>query len=440
MLKNYFKIAWRNVIHHKIYTTINIVGLALGICSCIIIYLITSYEFSFDKFHPASDRIYRIVGEVSRNGDDEQFMNSPSPDVAGFQNQIPGFDAAVGVYSYSADVSIPKDNKPLKKFDGRIEGTYVSSSVITWPQYFDIFKYQWLEGNAKVLSEPFKVVLTERRAHQYFGDIPLNNMIGKTVMYDDSLRVSVGGIVKDRAGNTDFGYTDFISISTATHSFLKAFVPAEDWSSLGPHRSMAFVKLAKGVTAAQVNKRFMVFINKNVKLDPGAKLNMYLQPLADIHFTKDFHRGDDGDNFRKPYLPELYTLIGVALFILIIAAVNFINLSTAQSVQRAKEIGVRKVMGSNRKNIIFQFLTETFVLTAFAVILSVLLVQPALSLFSNYIPAGITFHPFNSSTLLFLLTVTLLTVLFAGFYPARVLASYLPVLSLKGVTSQRGTG
>ena len=440
MIKNYLKIAWRNISRHKIYTAINIVGLALGICACIVIYLITTYEFSFDKFHPDSDRIYRIVGEAQRSGSEKQFLNSPFSDVAGFQNQIPGFEAEVGVYSYGAGVSIPNGNKPVKKFDGRIEGSYVTSTVITWPQYFDIFKYQWLAGNAQVLNEPFKVVLSEKRAHTYFGNIPLNSMIGKTVIYDDSLQVSVAGIVKNWTGNTDFGYTDFISVSTATHSFLKNQIPTEDWSSLSPHRSMAFVKLAKGITASQINKRFASFIKEHVKLPgDGSSLSMQLQPLADIHFTTDFHRGDDGDNFRKAYLPSLYALMGVALFILIIAAVNFINLSTAQSIQRAKEIGVRKVLGSNKKNIMFQFLTETLVLTAFAVILSILLVNPALSLFSDYIPAGITFHLFNSSTLIFLFLVTLFTSLLAGFYPARVLSSYLPVLSLKGASLQKGT-
>lgn len=439
MIRNYLKIAWRNIVRHKIYTTINVLGLALGVCACIVIYLITSYEFNFDRFHPDSDHIYRIVGEIQRNGGEKEFLNSPVSDVSAFEKRIPGFETETGVHFYGVDVSIPNSNEPAKKFDSRIEGTYVSSSVITWPQYFDIFKYQWLEGNAKVLNEPFKVVLTEKRAHQYFGDIPLSNILGKTVVYDDSLRVSVAGIVKDWSGNTDFGYTDFISISTATHSFLKNQFPTEDWSSLSPHRSMAFVKLSKGITASQINNRFTSFIKEHVKLhNPGSKLSMYLQPLTDIHFTNDFHRGDDGDNFRKPYLPELYALMGAALFILIIAAVNFINLSTAQSVHRAKEIGVRKVMGTNKKNIMFQFLTETFVLTVFAVILSVLLVQPALSLFSDYIPAGITFHPFNSSTFLFLVTVTLLTSLLAGFYPARVLASYLPVLSLKGIAAQKG--
>ena len=439
MFKNYFKTAWRNITRKKAYSFINILGLALGISACITIYLITSYEFSFDKFHPDGDRIYRIVGEMQKSSGEKGFLNSPTSDVAGFQNRIPGFESEVGIQFYSANISIRNGAKEAKNFNAKIAGTYTTSTIITTPQYFDIFKYQWLEGHENVLDKPFKVVLTEKRAHQYFGNLPLNNIIGKTVTYDDSLNVTVAGIVKDWAGNTDFGYTDFISISTATNSFLKSQIPANDWSSLSPHRSMAFVKLSKGVTAAEINNRFASFIKEHVKLDdPGSLLTMRLQPLATIHFTTDFHRGDDGDNFRKAYLPTLYALMGVALFILIIAIVNFINLSTAQSVQRAKEIGVRKVMGSNKRNIMLQFLTETFVVTLFAVMLSVLLVKPLLHFFSEYIPAGVSFHLFNKSTLIFLLIITLITSLLAGFYPSKVLASYLPVLSLKGV-SQKGT-
>jgi putative ABC transport system permease protein len=440
MFKNYFKTAWRNISRNKIYTVINILGLALGICSCVVIFLITSYDFSFDKFHPDRDRIYRIVGEMQNSSGQKNFLNSPINDVGGFQNQIPGFDAASGIYSLGADVTIPKANQPSKKFNSRIEGSYVASNVITWPQYFDIFNYKWLAGNAQVLNEPFKVVLTENRAHQYFGNISVSSMIGRSVIYDDSLQVSVAGVVKDWTGNTDFGYTDFISISTATHSFLKNHIPTEDWNSLSPHQSMAFVKLAPHVTPGQIDKRFAAFIKTHVKLPmDGSKLRMYLQPLSGIHFTSDFHRGDDGDNFRKAYLPALYALMGVALFILIIAAVNFINLSTAQSIQRAKEIGVRKVLGSGKRNIIFQFLTETFLLTLCAVSVSLLLVKPMLYVFKDYIPEGLTVDLFSSSMIIFLLTVTIATTLLAGFYPAKVLASYLPVLSLKGTALQKGT-
>ncbi|MDP4211614.1 MAG: ABC transporter permease [Bacteroidota bacterium] len=436
MIKNYFKIAWRNIIRQKIYTTINVLGLSLGITACLVIYLITHYEFSFDRFHPHGDRIYRIVGEVQRGSGEKDFLNSPVSDVAGFRDKIPGFEAACGFHLYGESVTIPQPGMPPKKFGGRIDGSWSAASIITGPQYFDIFQYQWLRGNAKAaLSRPFQVVLSEKRARQYFGNIPLDQTLGKTVVYQDSLKVTVAGIVRDWDQHTDFGFTDFISISTATHSFLKNQIPTEDWSSLSPHRSMAFVKLAGGTTAAQVNQRFAAFIREHVKdWGDASKLTMMLQPLTAIHFSQDFHRGDDGDNFRKPYMPVLYVLMGVALFILIIAAINFINLSTAQSIQRAKEIGVRKVLGSRKKDIIFQFLAETAVITAFAASLSVFLVKPVLYLFHDYIPPGLNFS-FSASTCVFLIVVTVTTTLLAGLYPAKILASYLPVLTLKGAAS-----
>jgi ABC-type antimicrobial peptide transport system permease subunit len=437
MFKNYFKTAWRNITHNKTHSIINILGLVLGICSCIVIFLITSFEFSFDKFHPEGDRIYRIVGEAQNASGEKMFLNNIIPDVAGFQNQITGFDAVSAFHSYGGSITIPNGTQQPKKFDNKIQGSYASTAILTWPSYFNIFSYQWLEGNPQSLNQPFKVVLTEGRAKKYFGDIPLDQMIGKIVVYDDSLQVAVSGIVKDWTQNSDFNFTDFISVSTATHSFLKSDIATEDWSSLRPHNGSAFVKLSGGVTPEQINKRFADFIQSHVKLTNG-KLTMYLQPLSSIHFTSEFRRGDDGDDFRKAYMPTLYVLMGVALFILIIAAVNFINLSTALSIQRIKEIDVRKVMGGSRRNIMFQFLTETFVLTFLAVLLSAFLVNPALYLFKDFIPAAITFQPFQPATIIFLISITVITTFLAGFYPARILSSYLPVLSLKGAAFQQG--
>ncbi len=433
MLKSYIKIAWRNISGHKVYTLINVTGLGFGICACLVIYLINSYDLSFDRFHPDGNRIYRIVGEASHGNNEKMFLNSPFKDVSGFQNQIPGFEAESGYHQYGAKTSIPFSGKPDKKFNGTLDDGGIAS-IITGPSYFDIFKYQWLAGDAVTLNEPFRVVITSSRALQYFGNLPWNKMIGKTVIYDDSLKVTVSGIIKDWEKNSDFAYTDFISISSATHSFLKNRIPTEDWSSLSPHQSQAFVKLSKGVSASQVNAAFGDYIKKNVRFnDPGSKLKMWLQPITDIHFTPEFHRGDDGDNqFRKAYLPTIYALMGAALFILLIAAINFINLSTAQSIRRAKETGIRKVLGSNRTNLILQFLTETFVLTVMAVCISVLLVRPVLSFFSDYIPNGVVFT-LNAATFIFLIIVLLVTTLLAGFYPAIVLSAYLPAQSLKGV-------
>jgi hypothetical protein len=288
-------------------------GLALGICACIVIYLITAYEFSFDKFHPDGNRIYRIVGELQKPNGYKEFLNSPISDVAGFQDEIPGFAAKAGFYNYGDPITITDGEHSVKKFDNRIDNTYTPATIITPADYFSVFYYQWLQGNKTVLNEPFTVVLSEKSARQYFGDIPLLQIIGKTVTYGDSLQVHVAGIVKDWAGNTDFGYTDFISISTATHSFLKNEIPTADWNSLSPHRSMAFVKLDRGTTAAQIDSRFASFIKKHIKAPEGASLTMRLQPLSNIHFTTDFHRGDDGDSFRKPYRPTLFAIMGVAM-------------------------------------------------------------------------------------------------------------------------------
>src|SRR5262249_38899253 len=152
-------------------------------------------------------------------------------------------------------------------------------------------------------------------------------------------------------------------------------------------------------------------------------------PLRDMHYAKNFHIEDTGDDFRQAFLPLLYGLMGVAGFILLLAIINFINLSTAQSLQRIKEVGIRKVMGSSRKGLILQFVLETFLVTSFAAGLAVLLARPAMWLFKGYIPQGVRFT-MNGETVLFLLGIVVFTTLAAGLYPARLLSSYLPVISL----------
>jgi putative ABC transport system permease protein len=431
MFKNYFKIAWRNIARHRAYTIINVLGLALGICACIVIYLIANYEFSFDKFHPDKERIYRITGGLQRINGEKEFLNSPFRELAMIEHEIRGFEAKAVVHFFDGAASIP-DNEG-KRFDG-------AKIIITEPQYFDIFKYKWLAGNpVSALKEPYRVVLSANQARLYFNNQSFDKVIGKTVVYQDSLQVTVSGVIKDWEKNTDFPYTDFISLSTAPNSFLKDQIPTTDWRSLHPHRSMAFVKLDEETTAKQVNNQLESIRKKIKPSDFGFLENLQLQALNDIHFSNDYYRADDGDGFRKAHLPTLYMLMGLSLFILIIAAVNFINLSTAQSIQRAKEVGVRKVMGSNRASLIFQFLIETFVLTFLAVGISILLVEPVLSLFSSYIPPQISFELFSPRILLFLVLITIGTSLLAGFYPATVLSSYLPVLSLKGNYIPKGT-
>jgi len=442
MLKHYLRIAWRNMRHHSLYTIIHILGLSLGICACIVIFLIARYDLGFDRFHPDNDRIYRIVGDVQNSGGGTIFLNCP-PELAGLEHGIPGFEQKAIFHTIGQTVTIPAGGgRQEQEFGAGSERGYGTSVILTEPSFFSLFPHRWLLGNPAVLSVPNQIVLAESAARKYFGGGPLDSIMGRMLILDDSLPLTVGGIVKDWNKLSDLDYTGFVSISTAPDSWLKSRFATADWGSLHPHQSQAFVKLAKGVSAEQVNVTLADFIRKTgAHFFPGSSnMHLYLQPLSSIHFTPDFHPSDSGDDFRKAYLPLLYALIGVAIFILLLAVVNFINLSTAQSMQRLKEVGIRKVMGSSRKGLILQFLTETLLLTVSAVILSVLLVRPALWLFDNYIPRGVTFHFLDGSNGLFLLGITLLTCLLAGFYPARLMSSYLPVVSLKGALDKVGTG
>jgi len=427
MITNYLKIAWRNITRNGAYTTINILGLAMGICACISIYVITSYELSFDTFHPDKQRIYRIMGDATEStGDILHFARLPMGFPAAVRQSVTGVEAITGVNFYNVKSAVRGDHGKLIPF------TDNSGTVITDPQFFDIFKYNWLAGNSASLKAPFTVVLTEKKAHQYFGGMPLGEMVGKEIIYDDSLTVKVSGVVQDWSQRSDVSYSDFISSGTLQSSFLKKSFNTDSWGE-GDMSTWAFVKLSEGVHPAQVNQQMAAIVKQHA--DPKTKLAPWLEPLSDIHFYANVIESP----IRTAHLPTLYLLMGIALFILILAVINFINLSTAQSIRRAKEVGVRKVLGSNRSSLIFQFLTETFVLTFFAVLLAIVMVQPVLTAFHSFIPDGVAFYPLSLSTIVFLVALTIITSLLAGFYPAKILSSYLPVISLKGSGVYKGS-
>jgi putative ABC transport system permease protein len=429
MLRYYLLLAWRIMKRQKVYTAINILGLATAVCASLVIYLVTSYDLSFDRFHKDEDRIFRITGEVQRLNGETEFANSVIPDVAGIETAIPGFAAKAAIYHYDATI------KP-----GTAENTQTFNSdhvIVTAPDYFKIFDYEWLAGNPLIaLKEPNSVVISEKRAKVYFGETDPSLVTGRTLIYNDSLNMTVTGVIRDWTGNTDLPYTDFISLATAKNPFLKKDVPATDWSGLRPHGTMAFVKLDKNTTATRVNQLLSSYLSQHPNAGFYGKLiKLQLQSIKDLHFTKEYNRADDGDNFRKAYLPSLYMLIGIAVFILTLAMVNFVNLSTALSIKRSKEIGMRKVLGVNRKGLAMQLFTETFLFTAFAVVIACLFVNPVMGLFSNYIPHGISFSLNNAGVLIFLIALTIITTFFAGIYPARVMSSLVPVLSLKGISN-----
>jgi len=437
MLKNYLKIAWRNLTKNKVFSAINIIGLAIGISACIIIYLITHFELSYENFHPNKGRIYRAVTDIReyKGAISHAPLISYSSSLI-IRNQFTGIDKTAYFFNYYFKVSIPDGKQNAKIFAMPDPSKDVADVIITEPQFFEIFKYEWLAGNAATaLNSPFKVVLSESKARSYFGLLPLSEIMGREVIYNDSLRVRVSGIVKDFQKNTNIIFNDFISFSTIQSSFLDrspylggAADPEQwGWSDYG----QAFIELSKGASATQIDAQATALFKRLNNLGGGHRIKgaFHLQPLADIHFNPDY--GADYYS-RHSDLSTLYGLMGIAAFILIIAVANFINLSTAQSIQRAKEIGIRKVLGSNRSSLIIQFLSETFLLVTLAVVLSLVFVKLTLGAFQQLIPDGVNLNFLSPSLFIFLLSITIVTVLLAGFYPAKVLSSYLPALSLKG--------
>jgi putative ABC transport system permease protein len=440
MLRNYFRIATRILARNKLYTVINVLGLALGVCGCIVIWLVGSFEMSFDRFHPGGDRIYRVVGSPKNPVFQWSVAIPPMPEA--MRQQIPGLEAVATCFDYNGSprVRVPEAGKPDRICEPHQEwqDDDVTGIAIADQGWFKVFQYKWLAGNpATALSQPFAVVLTEQAVRRYFGVLAPIDVMGRELVYEDSLHVRVSGVVRDWTERSDLAFTDFISLPTVGVSFLKRLRHMDDWiTHMGGglyYWPYCYVKLAGGIAPAQVEMQMDRILARQVLTSPKNPFREVLQPMADIHFNNDYR-----DTHHKANLPTLYALTGIALFILVLAVVNFVNLSTAQSLQRAKEIGVRKVMGSGRRGLILQFMVETGMLTALAVVIAALLVWPVMRAFQDYIPNEARFNPIAPLNLLFLIGITLGVTVLAGFYPARVLAGYQPVQTLKGSGSMKG--
>jgi putative ABC transport system permease protein len=425
MLTNYLKIAWRNIVNNSVFTAINIFGLTVGIAACLVIFLIVNFELNFDKFHKDGDRIYRVYTEF--RGIFNGFNSGVSDAVPAFvQENFSGIESSTHFHTYEATVTVKQNNSEPIRFER--EG----NMAIVGTEYFMVFDaYRWLVGNVESLKAPHQVVLTLSKAQKYFGDKPMDEIIGNEIIYNDSLSLSVGGIVEDLKGNTDFTFTDFISFATVEHSWLKNDYNFNEWASTNSH-SQFFIKLEKGTLLSSVEAQLHTMHNEAV--GHNSNNNDYVgwflaQPLRELHFNKNLGIFDQSRSVA--HMPTLRSLIFIALLLLLIASVNFVNLSTAQATRRAKEIGLRKVMGGSRKMLVFQFLSESTLLSLIAVILALPIAELALIYFHEFIPKGVTLTYGDFSTISFLLCMVVVVGLISGLYPAFVISAYQPVRALK---------
>jgi ABC-type antimicrobial peptide transport system permease subunit len=432
MIKNYFKIALRSFWKHKLFTLINVIGLSIGISAAVVIYLIVNYDFTFDKFHKDTDRIYRIVSNFSFQGDVGHNPGVCGPLAGAVKTQVTGVEITAPMYTMDAnpDVFIAgKSNVPVRF--KKIENVTMADDG-----YFKLFNYKWLAGSHDhALSQPNQVVLTSDQAKLYFPKLSYDQMIGKIVTYD-TIKTTVTGIVETLKENTDFTFHDFISYSTSTvNKDLADQVQVKEWRST-TSASVLFIKLSPQAAPSHIEKQLNDLLKKNNPPKPenrGKSSWFSLQRLDDLHFSEIYGNFDDGHTASKT---TLYFLLGIAAFLLILGCINFINLTTAQAIQRAKEIGIRKTMGSTRLQLVVQFLSETFLITLFAVVVAVGLTPLIIKLFSSFISSGVkTDFIHHPSLLLFLLILTVVVSVLSGFYPAILLSGYKPVLVLKNQAS-----
>lgn len=424
MFKNYFKTAVRTLWKNMVFSLINISGLAIGISAALVIYLIASYDFSFEKFQPDSNRVYRIVSAM--HFPDQVIKNSgvPMPMVFESPKQVTGIETFAPFHLQNGDmnVSIPvtgTNNPVVFKKQGDI--------IFADNNYFKLIPYQWLAGSPlNSLEQPFSVVLTQSRARAYFPYSDFSKIVGQTILYNDTLKMTVTGVVKDIETSTDFIFKEFISYSTIGASAFKNGMGWDEWGSIGS-ACQFFIKLNKGTTKNNIEKQVQAMFDKHQK-DAFLKMTFSLQNIKDIHFNQDYGSFTD----RQAHLPTLYGLLAVAAILLLLGCINFINLTTAQAAQRAKEVGIRKTMGSSGRQLLFQFISETFILTLVATLLSLAMVPWLLKIFSDFIPPAVNMSMlYQTNVVLFIAMLVITVSLFSGFYPAIVLSKYKPVQVLK---------
>lgn len=420
MFRNFLTIAWRSLLRNKLHSFINVTGLAIGVAACMVIYLIVDFELSFNKEHAGYDHIYRIHSSFQGvfSGLNRGAPTAVAPTI---KDEFKGVEAVTSFQVLSSKVEIPDGNEK-KNLDQQ------SKIILAEPAFFAVFKsYQWVAGSPESLTEPYKVVLTESRAKTYFGTTDPLKVVGREIIYRDSLQTTVAGIVKDLPFNTDIDMTDFISYSTIEKSWLKGNVRLNDWQSVNSS-SQVFVLIDKTTSLATFTDQFAILKKRyKEKSTWDVENNFTAQPLSDLHYNNETGIFDYS---RSPaHLPTLTVLIVVAGLLLIIGAINFVNLETAQAVRRAKEVGVRKTLGSSRMALISQFLYQSFIITLVAVLLALPLTELALQTFSDFVPEGVALSLTQVAP--FLTCVILGIGLLAGLYPAFIMSSFLPALALK---------
>lgn len=412
MLKNYLLLAIKNFRKHRVFSVVNVLGLTIGITCCLMIFLFVIHEFSYDRFHRNGDRIYRVVrvNDLAKN-DEKRDIPWLSPLYA--RTLMNDYRDAI-----QKAVRVQPDNDLItyKNVAFNEKKIYLVDS-----NFFDFFSFRLVKGDpATVLNDPLSIVMTVSAAKKYFGD---QDPIGKIVEMNKRVKLKVTGIAEDVPDNSHLDFDMVIPLAHWRNEY---------WMNQWPANSQyTYIQLAPGVDAGRLMRQFPSFMDKYLGKfyrENGFKMSLAIRPLRGIYFE-----GENGfDNVKHGSRKMVYIFMSIAVLILVIACINFMNLATARANDRSKEVGLRKVLGAVRRQLIGQFFFESILFAALAAVSAVILLQALMPAYTAFLGYRLPSYWDNKWFYIFIVGVILIVGVFAGSYPAVLLSSFSPIASLKG--------
>jgi len=429
MLPNYLKLAFRQLWRNRLFTVLNVLGLSIGLAACWMIFQLVSYEFSFDADQPHRDRIYKVVSDFTFDGKESGNAGAPKPLAEAIRKQFDGVETVAGLYNqWIMSLKVPQPSgKSLDFLD-------VEKVQATTTDYFRLVPYSWLAGSpAKALAQPNEAVLTLSRATKYFPSLSPEQVLGKTILYRDTVAIEVTGVVADLDFPTSFTGKEFLSLSTFQKGD-QAKAYTESWGGVNSSDQI-YLQLDEKTDVAKLNKNINALSlshSREAMKNWGANFSRKhsLLPLSEVHFTPKY-----AGHLRTVNKNILLALMGLAAFLLALAVINYVNLTTAQVPQRAREIGIRKTLGSSRSRLIGHFLGETFIVTILACGLAFVWTTMFRTSFGDLFPEDLNLYTHAGPTLLFVLALALVVSALAGWYPSLLITRFQPTQVLRGQLS-----
>ncbi len=414
MFKNYLKIAWRNIAKHKGFSLINAGGLALGMASCLLLLLYVAYHFNYDKQFDNIDNIYLVENNQPGDGKIYTFASTPRLAAAAIKTEVPGAVRTVRTVTYTAEGLLTYKNNSFKK-----AGMFADDG------FFNIFSYHFIKGTANnALKLPNSIVITQKLAKTLFGD---EDPINKIVKRNNQLPLTVTGVIEDVPANATFQF-EFV-LPWIMFEDTNSWAKNSDWGS-NFARTVVQLKDPSALTRANMIMKNMVERHNN-----GNKNQLFLYPFSKLHLYSEFVEGKTVGGM----IDQMKLFITLAICILLVACVNFMNLSTARSEERAKEVGIRKAIGSSRSSLVSQFITESVILSLLSTIVAMLIVVLSLPYFNTLLGIQLILPYSNVLAWVAIICIGLFTGILAGSYPAFYLSAFEPIKVLKGMFKGGGS-